>query len=90
MRLMRNGIARSTNVPLTWGFVTIRRVLHKPQYSVPYTVESVPDSVILTRSAALARLGSALADEIRARILLALREAPAVPSDLASALEVSR
>ncbi|MCI2957198.1 metalloregulator ArsR/SmtB family transcription factor [Agromyces atrinae] len=44
----------------------------------------------LTHTAALARLGSALADETRARILLALREAPAVPSDLADALGVSR
>ena len=50
----------------------------------------VADTVTLTHSAALARLGSALADETRARILLALREAPAVPSDLADALGVSR
>ena len=50
----------------------------------------MPDTVTLTHSAALARLGSALADETRARILLALREAPAVPSDLADALGVSR
>ncbi|MGR3938331.1 ArsR/SmtB family transcription factor [Streptomyces sp. BRA346] len=38
----------------------------------------------------LARFGRALADPIRCRILLALREAPAHPSDLADALEVSR
>ena len=50
----------------------------------------MPDTVTVTHSAALARLGSALADETRARILLALREAPAVPSDLADALGVSR
>jgi DNA-binding transcriptional ArsR family regulator len=50
----------------------------------------VPASATLTHSAALARLGSALADETRSRILLALREAPAVPSDLADALGVSR
>ncbi len=43
-----------------------------------------------THTAALARLGHALADETRTRILLALREAPAVPSDLADALGVSR
>ncbi|MBZ2198784.1 ArsR/SmtB family transcription factor [Occultella gossypii] len=44
----------------------------------------------LTHTAALARLGHALSDPTRAGILLALREAPAYPSDLADALEVSR
>ncbi len=44
----------------------------------------------LTHTAALARLGHALADPTRASILLALREAPAYPSDLADALGVSR
>ncbi|MFF5703574.1 ArsR/SmtB family transcription factor [Streptomyces sp. NPDC012794] len=38
----------------------------------------------------LARFGRALADPIRCRILLALREAPAYPSDLADSLGVSR
>ncbi|MCX4537443.1 metalloregulator ArsR/SmtB family transcription factor [Streptomyces sp. NBC_00841] len=38
----------------------------------------------------LARFGRALADPIRCQILLALREAPAHPSDLAEALEISR
>jgi len=38
----------------------------------------------------LARFGRALADPIRCRILLALREAPAHPADLADALGVSR
>ncbi|PFG21237.1 ArsR/SmtB family transcription factor [Serinibacter salmoneus] len=47
-------------------------------------------SVTLTHSAALARLGYALSDETRARVLLALREAPACPSDLADTLGVSR
>ncbi len=44
----------------------------------------------LTHTAALARLGHALGDPTRTRILLALREAPAYPSDLAEALGVSR
>ncbi len=48
------------------------------------------DTVTLTHTAAIARLGSALADETRTRILLALREAPAYPSDLAEAMGVSR
>ncbi|MET7638143.1 metalloregulator ArsR/SmtB family transcription factor [Streptomyces sp. NPDC005438] len=38
----------------------------------------------------LARFGRALADPIRCRILLALREGPAYPADLADALDVSR
>jgi DNA-binding transcriptional ArsR family regulator len=38
----------------------------------------------------LARFGRALADPIRCRILLALREAPAYPADLADALGISR
>lgn len=38
----------------------------------------------------LARFGRALADPIRCRILLALREAPAYPADLADTLGVSR
>lgn len=48
------------------------------------------ETVTLTHTAAVARLGHALSDETRARILLALREAPAYPSDLADALGVSR
>jgi len=48
------------------------------------------ETVTLTHTAALARLGHALSDETRARILLSLREAPAYPSDLADALGVSR
>lgn len=38
----------------------------------------------------LSRFGRALADPIRCRILLALRQAPAYPADLADALDVSR
>jgi DNA-binding transcriptional ArsR family regulator len=38
----------------------------------------------------LVRFGRALADPLRCRILLALREAPAYPADLADALGVSR
>ncbi len=44
----------------------------------------------VTHTAALSRLGHALSDPTRAGILLALREAPAYPSDLADALGVSR
>ena len=47
-------------------------------------------TVTLTHTAALARLGHALSDGTRARILLTLRDAPAYPSDLAQALGVSR
>ena len=38
----------------------------------------------------LARFGHALSDPTRARLLLALREAPGYPSDLAETLGVSR
>ncbi|UNZ15976.1 metalloregulator ArsR/SmtB family transcription factor [Streptomyces sp. 891-h] len=38
----------------------------------------------------LARFGRALADPIRCQLLLALREAPAHPSDLAEQLGISR
>lgn len=38
----------------------------------------------------LVRFGRALADPIRCRLLLALRQAPAHPSDLAEALGISR
>lgn len=44
----------------------------------------------LPHTAAVARLGHALSDTSRAAILLALREAPAYPSDLADDLRVSR
>lgn len=43
-----------------------------------------------THAEVLARFGHALSDPTRARILLALREAPAYPADLATALGVSR
>ena len=38
----------------------------------------------------LARFGHALSDPTRARVLLALREAPAYPADLADRIGVSR
>ncbi len=38
----------------------------------------------------LARFGHALSDPTRARLLLALRAAPAYPADMAQVLEVSR
>ncbi|MEU1287742.1 helix-turn-helix domain-containing protein [Kitasatospora sp. NPDC005856] len=41
-------------------------------------------------AAALARVGTALADENRRRLLLALLEAPAYPSDLAETLGMTR
>lgn len=50
----------------------------------------VLETVTLTHAGALARLGHALSDATRTRILLALREAPAHPSDLADAVGVSR
>ncbi|WMY79741.1 metalloregulator ArsR/SmtB family transcription factor [Citricoccus sp. I39-566] len=43
-----------------------------------------------SHATALAQLGHALSDGTRTRILLALREGPARPSDLAQQLDVSR
>ncbi|WP_152353269.1 ArsR/SmtB family transcription factor [Brachybacterium subflavum] len=48
------------------------------------------ETTAIDHTEALARLGHALSDTTRARILLALREAPAFPSDLAESLGVSR
>lgn len=47
-------------------------------------------SVTATHASALAQLGHALSDGTRTRILLALREGPARPSELAEALGVSK
>lgn len=47
-------------------------------------------TVTSTHTAALSRLGHALSDGTRTRILLALREGPARPSDLARELGVSK
>lgn len=44
----------------------------------------------LTHSSVLARFGHALSDPTRSRILLALRDGPAYPSDLAELMGVSR
>lgn len=44
----------------------------------------------LTHTAALARFGNALSDSTRVGVLLALRDAPAYPSELAEMLGVSR
>ena len=43
-----------------------------------------------TFGSVLARFGHALSDPTRARVLLALRDSPAYPSELADVLEVSR
>lgn len=53
-------------------------------------VSAVAPAAAATHTAALSRLGHALSDPTRTGILLALREAPAHPSDLADALGVSR
>jgi DNA-binding transcriptional ArsR family regulator len=58
-------------------------------FRIRCTVDPV-ETATLTHTAALARLGFALSDETRARVLLMLREAPAYPSDMADALDVSR
>lgn len=44
----------------------------------------------LTQVAVLARFGQALSDQTRSKILLALKDSPAYPADLADAAGVSR
>ncbi|UFU06170.1 ArsR/SmtB family transcription factor [Ruania halotolerans] len=61
-----------------------------PHTTAEPPVDATASPVTLTHTAAVARLGHALSDHTRTRILLALREAPACPSDLAEALDVSR
>lgn len=45
---------------------------------------------VATHAEVLARFGHALSDATRSRVLLALRDGPAYPADLAEALGVSR
>ncbi|WP_159941056.1 MULTISPECIES: helix-turn-helix transcriptional regulator [unclassified Nocardiopsis] len=45
---------------------------------------------VATETDALARFGRALADPIRCRVLLVLREGPAHPAELAEELDISR
>ncbi|MET9953655.1 helix-turn-helix domain-containing protein [Streptomyces sp. NPDC006339] len=49
-----------------------------------------PALAVAVNAEALARVGTALADENRRRLLLALLKAPAYPSDLAEALGMTR
>ena len=46
--------------------------------------------IISTATDALSRFGHALSDPTRTRVLLALREGPAYPADLADSIGVSR
>ena len=64
--------------------VELKRIVHQTLYCAGV------ETILLSHLSALARFGYALSDETRAQVLLALREAPAVPSDLADALGVSR
>ena len=45
---------------------------------------------IVSHAAVLSRFGHALSDPTRTRVLLALRDGPAYPADLAELLDVSR
>lgn len=53
-------------------------------------VETTQPTNVATYGDVLARFGHALSDPTRARLLLALREAPAYPADLAERLGVTR
>lgn len=68
-----------------------KRPLSIVQHSLYYRgMTLTTPAATVTHTAALARFGHALSDPTRVGILLALREAPAFPSDLADALGVSR
>ncbi|APX00450.1 ArsR/SmtB family transcription factor [Arthrobacter sp. QXT-31] len=53
-------------------------------------METLTHARVLAQAPVLARFGHAISDPTRARILLALADAPAYPSDLADSLGVSR
>ncbi|MBX7267315.1 winged helix-turn-helix transcriptional regulator [Micromonospora sp. Llam7] len=57
-----------------------------------YSVCAVPSASVeaLTHGNVLARFGHALSDPVRARLLLALRESPGYPAELADLLGTSR
>jgi DNA-binding transcriptional ArsR family regulator len=57
------------------------------EYTIPCTISAMET---LTYGQVLARFGHALSDPTRSRLLLALREAPGYPADLAETLGVSR
>ena len=62
-----------------------------PEQSLkPFSREGREATVRGAGSSVLARFGHALSDPTRARILLALRDRPSYPSDLADLLGVSR
>lgn len=65
------------------GGLTVTTV-HVPMYPRCMT------TVTLSHAAALTRLGNALSEGTRTQILLALRQAPARPSDLVEVLGVSK
>jgi DNA-binding transcriptional ArsR family regulator len=66
-----------------WGAVSTLVAL----FTFRCTVEGVET---LTHGQVLARFGHALSDPVRARLLLALRESPGYPAELADALGTSR
>lgn len=78
----RLGLSRATSSAPKYTVLLIQQIVYR--YEMPTDLASV------THTAAVARLGHALSDPTRAGVLLALREAPAYPSDLADALGVSR
>jgi DNA-binding transcriptional ArsR family regulator len=57
------------------------------EYSIRYTVT---DMEMVTHGQVLARFGHALSDPTRARLLLALRDAPGYPAELADLIVVTR
>lgn len=80
----RQAIHTPPTVPTTPSAPTLPNAPTLPTAPTP------PMTTTTTTGAVLARFGHALSDPTRARVLLALRDAPAYPSDLADLLGVSR
>jgi len=88
------GYPRRSVATLLW--TNRRRPLGLPELQVDSTRTeysrscTVPDVDVATRVSVLARFGHALSDGTRTRVLLALKDGPAYPADLADQLGVSR
>ena len=69
--------------------LTIARFLSSDRWMI-HRMMYCPVMKLLTHVSVLARFGHALSDPTRVRLLLALRESPGYPAELAELLEVSR
>jgi ArsR family transcriptional regulator, cadmium/lead-responsive transcriptional repressor len=76
--------------PVTACGLRLRRERHAESIPLVHPALYCPDVETATYGQVLARFGHAISDPIRSRLLLALREGPAYPADLALLLGTSR